>query len=400
MEDMKPHILVITFEGLLSPVFQNQFVPLLSALSGQYHFTVLLVEKQCTANRRLIAYEAERLERKGIKVISLPLLRFPCKLTLLMNVGIVSLCAFVMVLVKGIDIVHIRRYDAIAAALLLKAIYRTPILFDPRGLFIEEKIKAGKWRKAGLRSRLSQLLERKIMQASDAVISFSEPHSDFLKDVYQQAVWSKVTVIPNCVDLKKFKFVHTHTKPRGNRKTITMIYIGGASYWHMIDEMIFFFKHLKQKVPCFFVYLTYENRNAVEEIFIKSGLKRDDYLIKSAPPERVVEYLSLAHFGIALIEPSLAKKVCAPIKFVEYLASGLPVVINQGIGDTETIINRYRVGVLYDHENVERNVTELLDLLADREVSRRCRSVVEQRYALSLAVDRLSRIYARIQGSH
>jgi glycosyltransferase involved in cell wall biosynthesis len=396
IEKMKPHILVITFEGLLSPVFQNQFAPVLSALSTRYKFTILLVEKHDAFRCKLIDQERDKLAELGIHAISLPLLRLPFKLTLLVNAFIVLFYTLLLVPVKKIDIVHIRRYDSIVVALLLKFLYQIRVVFDPRGLFVDEKISAGRWSAGGYRVSISRLLEKKILEKASAVIAFSHPHSEFVKNFHQRMVESKVTLIPNCVDLKKFS-----PRPRYNRKSrskdgLVLIYVGGASYWHMIDEMIFFFKHLKERIPTFFMYLTYEDRDEVVNRFNEAGIQPRDYCITSVPPEKIAQHLTRADIGIALIEPSLAKKVCAPIKFVEYLASGLPVVINRGIGETEQVIEKYCVGVIYDRKNVDKRITELLTLLKSEDIYERCRSVVERHYNLDIAIDRLSSTYQRI----
>lgn len=392
---MKPHILIVTFEGLLSPVFQNQFVPIMLMLSTKLSFSIIAVEKHGLSRKKRIIQEKENLEKKGIRCYTIPLLVLPLKLSLPMNVVMVTLLTLVLMLVKKIDILHIRRYDANVAALIAKKIFGEKLIFDPRGLFLEEKISSGSWQRNGFRFWIYKYLENSILKQSDLVIAFSRPHRKYLQSTYGQKISEKVALIPNCVDLDKFKCQRKCGDDHFARK-ITLIYIGGTSYWHMVDEMIDFFKKLKRVVPSFFLYITYEDQRAIKKKFGESGLKSNDFTVMGVPPSEIPKYLCRADVGMALIAPSLAKEMCAPIKFVEYLAAGLPVVINSGIGETEEMVKKYRVGVLYDHMEMQMNIERLIKLLGESTIHQRCRSVAEKHFALDVAVCRLTEVYEKV----
>jgi glycosyltransferase involved in cell wall biosynthesis len=393
----KANILVITFEGLLSPVFQNQFMPTILKLSTKMNFSVIAVDRHGLSRKKRVVQERENLEKNEIRCYPIPLLMFPLKLSLPMNVAVVTFITLALMLLRKIDIVHVRRYDANLAALIAKKIFRKRVIFDPRGLFIEEKIRSGLWQRNRFRFWVYKYIEDSILRQADAVIAFSPLHRKYLVSTYGQRIGQKVMFIPNCVDLDKYRRKHRNDRFAGK---IALVYIGGASYWHMVDEMIFFFKSLKQKVPAFFMYLTYEGRHSIAAKFAKSELQPEDYCVASVPPERVAQYLTSADVGIALIEPSLAKRVCAPIKFVEYLAAGLPVVINPGIGETEEIVKRYRVGIIYKRRKIQGNVAALLSMLGEKDIRSRCRKVIEQHYALEVATKGLLNTYQRVLRDH
>lgn len=392
---MKPNILVITFEGLLSPVFQNQFMPTMLTLSTKLNFSIIAVERHGLSRKKRIIQEKENLKKKGIRCFPIPLLLFPLKLSLPMNNAMVTFFTLALLLVKKIDILHIRRYDANFAALIAKKIFGKKLIFDPRGLFIEEKISSGSWQRNRFRFWIYKYLENSILKQSDAVIAFSRPHRKYLQSTYGQKISKKVALIPNCVDLDKFKCKRKYRDDHFAEK-ITLVYIGGASHWHMVDEMIDFFKELKRIVPSFFLYITYEDQRAIKKKFSESGLGPEDFTVMGVPPSEIPKYLCHADVGMALIAPSLAKKMCAPIKFVEYLAAGLPVVINPGLGETEEIVKKYRVGVLYDLKMMKTNIEKLISLLGESGIHQRCRSVAEKHFALDEAVNRLTEVYDKV----
>jgi len=62
--------------------------------------------------------------------------------------------------------------------------------------------------------------------------------------------------------------------------------------------------------------------------------------------------------------------VASPIKFGEYLCCGLPVIMTPGIGDTEEIIEKHRIGRLLDLKGLQINKDDLLQLLNNVERER------------------------------
>jgi hypothetical protein len=56
--------------------------------------------------------------------------------------------------------------------------------------------------------------------------------------------------------------------------------------------------------------------------------------------------LSASDAGIAFIKPCFSKLASSPTKNGEYLACGLPLIINAGIGDSDSLIEREGVGAL------------------------------------------------------
>ncbi len=78
---------------------------------------------------------------------------------------------------------------------------------------------------------------------------------------------------------------------------------------------------------------------------------------------------------------------------------GLPVVVNQGVGDTQEVLETHRVGVVlpeFSTQAYDSALDELEWLWRDPELSRRCRQVVEQYFALQEGVDRYWRMYHRL----
>ena len=63
--------------------------------------------------------------------------------------------------------------------------------------------------------------------------------------------------------------------------------------------------------------------------------------VKSVAYDEIPKELCQHDIGWCLIQNSIAKSVCYPVKITEYLASSLNIVYNCGIGDLEEILEGY-----------------------------------------------------------
>ena len=83
----------------------------------------------------------------------------------------------------------------------------------------------------------------------------------------------------------------------------------------------------------------------------------------------------------------------------EYLASGIPVLGNEGVGDVGPLLEGRRIGVSlagFDEAQLRAAVGRLGDLIADPETPERCRAAAEQLFSLDGGVAEYRRIYERL----
>ncbi|HQQ07029.1 MAG TPA: glycosyltransferase, partial [Candidatus Omnitrophota bacterium] len=103
--------------------------------------------------------------------------------------------------------------------------------------------------------------------------------------------------------------------------------------------------------------------------------------------------------GIFFINPH-KRYNSSPIKFGEYLACGLPVVVISGVGDTDTICSNERVGVVissFAHEELSRAAEELLSMTNDASsLKARCRKAAERFFSLENGIKAYGDIYCSL----
>jgi len=129
------------------------------------------------------------------------------------------------------------------------------------------------------------------------------------------------------------------------------------------------------------------------------GLSAGDYCVGTVSPNEVPNYLAAADFAFCFIKPGYSKLASSPTKIGEFLASGLPVLCNSGIGDIDDVLVTNRVGIIlenFDRSAYIRALYEIEQLAADTGTRQRCRDVARQSFDLgTIGVARYHRLYFR-----
>jgi glycosyltransferase involved in cell wall biosynthesis len=174
--------------------------------------------------------------------------------------------------------------------------------------------------------------------------------------------------------------------------------------WYLTDEMAGLMAVARQEdASTFSTVLTQSPPEMIIRRLSALGMSESDYLVKKVSPEDVPRYLKAADFAVSLIKPCYSKISSSPTKIAEYLASGLPVISNAGIGDLDDVIAEDNVGVILDDFNAEsygRALGEMKLLLLDQSVAERCRESARKRFDLaSVGGARYRRLYQRVSES-
>lgn len=124
------------------------------------------------------------------------------------------------------------------------------------------------------------------------------------------------------------------------------------------------------------------------------------FSIRSVPAREVPSYLSAADAGIAFIKPCFSKLASSPTKNGEYLACGLPLILNAGIGDSDALINDWGVGTLVK-EMVEEQYVDSIDRIGmianDPGVKTKTRAVARELFDLqTVGGERYAALYEEV----
>ncbi|HEY8460617.1 MAG TPA: glycosyltransferase, partial [Blastocatellia bacterium] len=347
--------LYISYFGLREPLTQTQALPYLRELvRGGIGARLLTFEPG--GDRAWNDGEREewraKLESQGIQWRSLDYHKWPSLPATLYDIARGAWAAARMVRRERIDALHARGYVPAAMGALAKWLAGGKLIFDIRGLMAEEYVDAGLWPEGGLLYRLTKMAEKRLFKAADGFVVLTENARKILFPCDREE--RPVEVIPCCVDAERFRAPDGESRDdlrralnlEGRR---VIIYVGSLGGWYLTDETaeLMAAAH-RQDASTFSIVLTQSPPEMIASRLNALGVAQSDYLVKKVAPEDAPRYMRAADFAVSLIKPCYSKKSSSPTKIAEYLASGLPVVTNAGIGDLDDLIAEDKVGVILD----------------------------------------------------
>ena len=404
-------VLFISYNGMLDPLGQSQVLPYLRELSKKgVVFTLLSFERRdafendgparCAELQRELAHQ--NIEWHWLRYHQTP--SVPATAYDVLR-GILS--AKQLVRKNRIEMVHARSHIAATIALALKKQLGVKFIFDIRGLMAEEYVDANHWKQNSLPFRISKTMERRALAGADGIVTLTEKIWPIIRDwdgLRGRAVPHEV--IPCCADLKAFKFSAVEREKRRAElrlsDRLTVVYSGSIDGWYLTEEMADFFAQLLREDPgAHFLWLTPLKHDRVKGLMNERGINPDRYTVKAALPSDVPSYLSAADVGLAFIRSCFSKQASSPTKNAEYLACGLPVIINAGVGDSDALVTQSEIGALVEemtNADYAKAITRVQKLLTDRDALRDAtRDTAVKLFDVSrVGVERYARLYERV----
>ena len=403
-------VLFISYNGMLDPLGQTQVLPYLRALAKRgVRFTLLSFERaraftpegaaQCKQLR-------DDLQAQGIEWQWLRYHQRPSLPATIYDVLAGIRKAGSLVRRNKIEMVHARSHIPGTIALALKKRFGIKMIFDLRGLMAEEYVDAEHWRKDSLPYRITKSTERQILGATDAIVTLTEKIWPIISE------WEGLRgrtlhheVIPCCVDLDRFRFSEQERARRrkelGLADQFTIVYSGSLDGWYLTEKMADFFASFTQRdAQSHLLWLTNGSPERVKELMRARQVSVDQFSVLSVAAAEVPSYLAAADAGVAFIKRCVSKLASSPTKNGEYLACGLPLILNTGIGDSDALVDQWRAGVLINDFTEDQYVLAADSIAAMAAVPgarEKARRVAEQLFDLeSVAAERYASLYERV----
>jgi glycosyltransferase involved in cell wall biosynthesis len=247
---------------------------------------------------------------------------------------------------NGPRVVHARSYlPAAVADLVSSLVPGARFLFDVRGLLGEEYLDAGHWTDRSFQYRLLKRFEKRLFTRADGVVVLTERHRRWLiEEARLLDAATPTEVIPCCVDLGHF---HGGTGDRARTRDelgagdrFVLAYSGSLGSWYCEEQMARFFAAIRRLTPALFAVYTRSPNGPLVAALRFAGVPDEAVRFVRVPPAEMPRYLAAADGAVSFITPCLSKLGSSPTKVAEYLAMGLPVAMNRGIGDSDELIAR------------------------------------------------------------
>jgi len=413
--------LYICYFPLTEPLVQTQVVAYLRGLASRGHVIHLMTfETQELSPAQKRRWRRE-LRESGIAWHGLKYHKRPTVPATAFDVACGVWHGLRIVRRYGLQCVHARAHVPAAMAWALQLLTGARLLFDIRGLVAEEFEDAGGWARGSLPFRATKAMERIGIARASGIVVLTErvrrvlfdarytpqpgPEAAIGRSHAQPPESCGIEVIPCCADLSQIE--EQSVKREAMRRQLgldgktVMVYVGKFGGWYLQDEMVDFFAAARKEIAnLHFLILTQSEPDLIARAFERHGVAPSEYTLTRAPHERVGAFLAASDFALSFIAAMPSKIASSPTKIGEYLAAGLPVVCNPGVGDVDESLKEHEAGVVvraFDEASYTEASREVEVLRAQEGIASRCRRAAHATTSLEeIGVPRYDRLYRHI----
>lgn len=372
-DSLRSVVYLLAIEDIVqSPLLHSQVFDLLKVMAAQteeYSFHVVALYPVYNAWRlraRVVALRNE-LRSAGIALHVLPLIfatryfYIPRALLPLFFVQGWLVAQWIAARLRP-DVIHCRSYPASWVGMYVKKRCGARLIFDTRALYPEE----GKSREMigkpvmfddASYKRWKQL-ESDLGAMSDVVVVVSQPTCEILSSQYLD--WRiKIAVIPTLTHTIPFEALcdwYAQTRLRFHiDEEIVVAYAGS---WVDITALFGLSQSIAQALPdaqLHFLFLIAGQAEIPSDLLTDSQMR---FTILSLPYDEVLQVLAGADLAIQPVYAPDAKQTdlayiklantILSVKFTEYLAAGLPVLISRWHGAAADLVQKNDLGLVYD----------------------------------------------------
>lgn len=188
---------------------------------------------------------------------------------------------------------------------------------------------------------LAEQVAQRAFRAATGLIAVSQEVKQYL------AGWvspEKIHVIPNGVNPQRFLPIQPALSK--NSSTFTVGFVGSLKPWHGLSQLVNAFAQLHNRLPQARLLIVGDGpeRDALVADLMRRNLQQAVHLTGAVPPDHIPELLAMMDVAVAPY-PALSDFYFSPLKVVEYMAAGLPVVVSR-LGQLTDLVEHEVTGLL------------------------------------------------------
>jgi glycosyltransferase involved in cell wall biosynthesis len=402
-------VLYISYDGLLDPLGASQILPYLKGIAeAQDGAVVLSVEKE---ERQAKDGASMAKELMLCNVLWRPL-RFTAgqgavsKGWDLLRLYVWGCCLAVR---HRVRIVHTRGHPATQVGLFIKRLTGAQLIFDFRGLWVDERVDKGGWDLKRTHHRWQyhyfKRTERMLLANADQLVVLTEKVVPEVRRL-GAAPSTGVTVIPCCADFKHFQLADSPGRARARSRLSIPLgarvlgYLGSVGRMYMLDRMFRLFELAAADCQSTRLLVVTQDVAALNTLMgecLPAALHGRVH-VHPADREQVPHFIAAMDVLISFIQPSYARMAASPTKLAECFATGIPVICNDGVGDVAEQVHLLGAGLVVD-PNSEAELSATAGCLDDviRMGGGRLREAARNVLGLEVAAKRYKSVYAELQ---
>lgn len=361
-------VLFITYNGLLDPLGSSQILPYIRLIVKQpKNNSIHLLSFEKSSSHLMQGHSLRNeLAEEGIGWTSLGFTRKLSKLGKAWDLLKMYTAAIRLGWKYKFDIIHCRSLHAAQVGLAVRNLFGGKVIFDMRGLWVDERIDGGIWQLQRILDRLLfrayKRIERWVMRQADGIVVLTDRVVEEIERIEPKAK-GKITVIPCCADYSHFSVPSLENRSQTRVQleievdALVLSYLGSLGTWYRFSDMLTFFREvIRRRGDAFFLIITKDWSKIQENELVEAGFVgelRSKIVVRSATRDEVPVLLGASDVMLSFIEPSYSKLASSPTKLAEAFACGIPVISNPGVGDVARIIQDYDAGDLVELGNLD-----------------------------------------------
>lgn len=343
-------LLYVTWDGPSSTYLESLFFPIFESLRRwgvethvlQFSWDVerFRARTQASARRRVVGWEVHEIPRRPLQ---------------LATASAIAVGAFHTVRAArrvGATVLMPRSHIPAAMALVARQFLPgTSVVWDSDGLVPDERVEFGGWARSGANYRILRGFERAMVHRAAVTMVRTSRAAQLLSERNGCAL-DAFHVVPNGKDPEIFT-PGTEAERLATRRALgvdphcpLLAHVGSVGPQYQLPRALAFLKLVLKRSPLARMLVLTGAREEAEQAVLQAGLPRDLVLIRWIEPDSVSSVIRACDGGFAFRDATLSMSAVSPIKICEYLLSGVPVIVNRGVGDIDVHLGDSLAGLV------------------------------------------------------
>lgn len=349
----------ISYDGLLDPLGGSQILPYLYSIAQHPRpLHILSFEKPDRFAAGADALRTELVQR-GIGWTPLSFTARLGKLGKLWDLARMYFWGAYLVARHRVKVVHARGHPPAQIGFFLKHVLGTKLIFDFRGLWVDERVDKGGWDLSRPFHRLQyghfKRVERKLLANAERVVVLTNAVVDEVVRLGARQS-EKITVIPCCADFDHFPLANSQRRQTARevavipQDALVLGYLGSVGRMYMLDRFFRLFELAATQHPHAHAVVITQDGEALKAVIGRSLplVLQDRVHICAANRTEVPQLIPAMDVLVSFIQPSYARMAASPTKLAECFAVGIPAICNAGVGDIAEHMQQLDAGWIVD----------------------------------------------------
>jgi len=357
-------IFIFAYYSYNDPIFQSAVLPYFLNFKGNYQFIILTFEQ----NQYALSKSDFNKIKSNLAKQNIVLYRTKW------NSGAFKAAKKIYDFVKGIFIseylilkhgaklIYSEGFPGAIIAHYLSKINSLPHIIHTFEPHAEYMLESGVWSQNSWEYRIQKKVELVVANRASTLFTATNAYVQLLKD---RGVSSNIKQIPSCVDTTTFSFSEkerqiTRTFLNYTNDDIVICYLGKFGGMYMDSELFKFYNLcIKNNNRFKLLIISVEDDKKIYELAKQENIAPSQFQLVKLPRNKIPAYLSASDWGFIAVKPLPSKRFCSPIKTGEYWATGLPIIIPNGVADDFEMTKAHNLGISFTDIN-EKLVDQVL----------------------------------------